>query len=94
MFLTNSSLMTNLLMFAPIVIIFIFFYFFMIKPEKKRQQQVIAMQSGIQKNDKVVTIGGIFGIVDDIKEDVVTLTVASGARLKVERAAIKRVITE
>jgi preprotein translocase subunit YajC len=89
-----SALMNNLMLFAPIVLVFIFFYFFMIKPEKKRQQTVVQMQSSIKKNDKVLTIGGIYGIVDDIKDEVVTLTIASGARMKVERAAIKRLITE
>ena len=42
----------------------------------------------------MVTIGGIYGIVDEVKEDTVTIILVSGARMKIEKAAIKRVITE
>jgi preprotein translocase subunit YajC len=83
----------TILMFAPILVLFVVFYFFMIKPEKKRQQTVASMQSQLQKNDKIITIGGIYGIIDDIKDNVVTIVVASGARMKIERGAIKRVVT-
>lgn len=90
----SSQIWTNVLMFVPLILVFVIFYFLMVKPEKRRQQQVIEMQNAVKKGDKVVTIGGIFGIIDDIKDDVVTLTIASGARMKLERRAIKRVVTE
>lgn len=94
LFLLSGDLAQTLFLFAPVVILFIIFYFLMIKPERRRQQAVAMMQSQLKKDDKIITIGGIYGIVDDIKDDVVTITVASGARLKMERGAIKRIITE
>jgi len=81
-----------LTLFVPLVIIFVIFYFLMIRPEKKRQAQVAAMQGSVQKKDKIITIGGIYGIVDDVKDNIVTIVVASGARMKVEKTAIKVIL--
>jgi preprotein translocase subunit YajC len=80
--------------FLPIVAVVFVMYLFMIKPEKKRQQATFAMQNNLQKNDKVVTIGGMYGIVEDIKDDVVTILTAGGTRIKFEKAAIKRIVNE
>jgi len=84
-----QTLMTLLL---PMAIILAVFYFFVIRPEKNRQKQVAAMQSSIKKKDKIITIGGIYGIVDDVKDDVLTIMVASGARMKIERSAVKTIL--
>lgn len=73
-------------------VVFVIFYFLLIRPEKKRQRTVQTMQNSLKKNDKIVTIGGLYGIVDDVKEDVVTMIVASGARIKIERGAIKSIL--
>ncbi len=78
----------------PIVLFFVVIYFFIMRPEKKRRQQIYEMQSQLQKGNKVVSIGGIYGIIEDIKDDVITLTLASGAKLKLEKGAIKRIVNE
>ena len=78
----------------PLIIIFGILYFIVMKPEKKRQQQVYHMQAQIKKDDKIVTVGGIHGIVDNDKGDVLTIVVASGARMKVDRSAIKAIIND
>lgn len=87
-----SMLQTFLSLLLPMAIILVVFYFFLIRPERNRQKQVVAMQSNIKKKDKIVTIGGIYGIVDDVKDDVLTIVVASGARMKIERSAVKSVL--
>ncbi len=78
----------------PLLLFFVVIYFFIMRPEKKRQRAAYEMISAIQKNDRIVTIGGIHGIIEDINENVVTITLVSGAKMKVEKTAIKRVITE
>ena len=69
-------------------------YFFMIRPERNRQKQVAFMQNSIKKNDKIITIGGLYGIVDEIheEENAIKIIVASGARIKIERSAVKSVL--
>jgi preprotein translocase subunit YajC len=87
-----------LLTFAPLVIIFILFYFFLIRaPMKKQEQERQALLSAMKKNDKVVTSGGIIGIVASIKEkeDEVTLKVdeSSNVRLRVLKSSIVKILS-
>ena len=92
--LTTAGITDYLVLLLPIGLVFVFFYFFMIKPEKKRQQKVATMQGAVQNGDKIITIGGIYGIIDEVSDNVITITVASGARMKLERYAIKRIMNE
>lgn len=89
-----DELSSTLGLILPVVVLFAVFYFLVLRPEKKRQQKVLSMQSQLKKNDKIVTIGGMHGIIDDIKDDVITIVVASGAKMKFEKGAIKRVISD
>lgn len=79
---------------VPLVLFFVVVYFFIMKPEKKRRQQIYEMQSQLKVNDKIVTIGGIHGIIDEIKEDTVTIIIASGAKMKIEKVAIRTVVDD
>jgi preprotein translocase subunit YajC len=69
-------------------IVIIIFYFFMIRPQQKRQKDAKAFREGLKKGDKVVTIGGIHGKVDTVKENTVIITVEDGIKLKVEKSAL------
>jgi len=76
--------------------IFIIFYMLMIRPQKKKEQERRAMIEAIKKNDEVVTIGGIHGVVTGLREDEVTLKVdeASNVKLRMARSAISRVVSK
>lgn len=78
----------------PILLAFLFVYFFMIRPQKREQEAKQALLSGLRKNDQVVTTGGIFGTVVNIKDDEVTLRVDDQAKVKIrfQKSAIARVI--
>jgi preprotein translocase subunit YajC len=87
-----------LLTFAPLVVISILFYFFLIRsPMKKQEAERQALLSAMKKNDKVVTSGGIIGIVASIKEkeDEVTLKVdeSSNVRLRVLKSSIVKIVS-
>ena len=87
-----------LLSLAPLVVIFILFYFFMIRaPMKRQEQERKNLFAGLKKNDRVVTSGGIIGIIASIKEneDEVTLKVdeSSNVRLRVLKSSIQRVLS-
>ena len=88
----------GLLGLLPLVGIFILFYFFMIRaPMKRQEQERKNLFAGLKKNDRVVTSGGIIGIIAAIKEneDEVTLKVdeSSNVRLRVLKSSIQRVLS-
>ena len=75
----------------PLLLMFVLFYFLLIRPQQKRQKAVQQMQSDLQKGNKVVTIGGLHGIVDAIDEGTVVIKCGDGSRLTYDRAAIRDV---
>ena len=75
----------------PIVLIVIM-YFLMIRPQMKRQKEHRAMLDKLAKGDEVITSGGIAGTVAAIGESFVTVEVANGVQLRVQRAAIANVL--
>lgn len=76
---------------AFIGLIFVVFYFFMIRPQMKKQKTEKKFRKNLQKGDKVVTIGGIFGTIISMNEETVTLQVAENIKLKFDKNAIKPV---
>jgi preprotein translocase subunit YajC len=81
----------------PILMIGVLFYFMLIRPEKRKQADVQRMQQGLKKNDRVVTVGGILGVVVNVQQgsDEVTLRVDdnTNTRIRVLRSAVSRVLT-
>ncbi|WP_096153222.1 MULTISPECIES: preprotein translocase subunit YajC [Bacillus] len=78
----------------PLLLMFAIFYFLLIRPQQKRQKAVREMQTSLAKGNKVVTIGGLHGIVDALDEDKVVIKAGDGSRLTYDRAAIREVISE
>ncbi len=74
----------TLLMFG---LIFVVMYFMMIRPQQKREKALKAYRNSLKKGDEVITRGGIFGKVLDVKDDVVLLEIGS-VKVKVELAAV------
>jgi preprotein translocase subunit YajC len=74
--------------FLPMIAIFIIFYFMLIRPQQKRGKEQKAMIDALSKGDEVVTAGGIVGKVMKINENYVTLEIASGTEISVQRSAI------
>jgi preprotein translocase subunit YajC len=72
----------------------LFLYFMMILPERRRRKEMQAMLSALKKNDKVLTIGGMIGVVATIheKEQEITLRVEEG-KIRIQRGSIARVLT-
>ena len=76
----------------PMVLIFVVFYFFMIRPQKKKDKQVKDMLAALKKGDRVCTIGGIYGTIEHIKDDTITLSVGKDhVQLVFARWAIRSV---
>ena len=79
-----------LIQYLPFVLIFVVMYILFFRAPKKKQQEHRQMVQSLQKNDKVQTIGGIIGIVVDVKDDEVTLKVdeSNNTKIKVTPSAI------
>lgn len=85
----------NILMSVmPFVLIIAIFYFFIIRPQNKKQKETEKMLSALKKGDKVVTIGGIHGVVSSTKEKTVVVKVDSNTTLEFNRSAISAVIVD
>ena len=75
-------------MIGFLVVIFALFYFVMIWPQRRRQKEQQTMMQGLQKGDKVITAGGIFGTIDSLGEDSVVIKVEGGTTLRVARGSV------
>lgn len=74
-----------------LVLIFAMFYFLTIRPQRRRQKEQQRLIEGLKKGDRVITIGGIYGVVEGTDEDSVTLKVESGT-IRVAKGAVGRKI--
>jgi preprotein translocase subunit YajC len=82
---------------GSLAVIMVLFYFMLIRPQKRKEQELRNMISNVKENDRVVTIGGIHGVVTNVQRDVdrVTLRIdeSNGTKVKVNMSAIARVLT-
>lgn len=76
----------------PFVILFVVFYFFLIRPQSKRVKEHKKLLEGLSKGDEVVTNGGMLGLVKDVGENFVTLQVAEGVDVKVQKQFVANVM--
>lgn len=79
--------------FGPLIIIFVIFYFLLIRPQQKQQKERKQMLASLKKGDEIITIGGIYGKILNIKDDVLTLEIADKVRINVTRSAIGNVLS-
>ena len=81
-------------MLFPLAIFVLIFYFFIIRPQRKRQKQHESMISSIGRGDQVVTIGGFFGTVREVRDDTFLIELAEGVRVRILKSSVqtKRVV--
>lgn len=78
--------------FAPLLILFAVFYFLLIRPQNKRQKEHKAMLEAVNKNDEVVTSGGVVGKVVELDEAFLTLEIANNVQVRVQRNMLAQVL--
>lgn len=74
--------------FMPLILIFVIFYFLLIRPQQKKQKQHQAMIASVQKGDKVITSGGMHGLVTNVKDNIVSIKVAEGVKIDFSKNCI------
>jgi preprotein translocase subunit YajC len=85
---TETSFFSKYGMIIMLVVIFALFYFVMIRPQRKRQKEHQTMMQGLQKGDKVITAGGIYGTIENLSEDTAVIKVEGGTTLRVARGSL------
>ncbi len=84
-----------LIQFLPFIAIFVVIFFLFIRGPKKRQQQHQKMVSSIKKNDRIRTIGGIFGTVIDVQDDEIVIKIdeSNNTKMKIATGAVAKVLS-
>lgn len=80
-----------LFQFLPLIIIAVLFYFLLIRPQQRKQKEHEKLVSGVKTGDKVVTTGGIHGIVANVKEATFLVKVAENVKIEVDKNSIASV---
>lgn len=76
------------------VLIFGVMYFFMIRPQQKKQKELMKFRDQLQKGDKVVTIGGIYGVVAEVKPTYILMEVDVNVKIRVDKNSIVKDVTD
>lgn len=74
--------------FLPLILIFVVFYFFMIRPQNKKQKEIQKARAALTVGDKVVTSGGIYGKIREVKDDSFVIEISENVRIRVEKTAV------
>jgi len=74
--------------FVPLILMFAIFYFLLIRPQQKKAKAHKAMLSAVKKGDRVVSSGGLHGVITGLSDEVVTMEIAPKIRVKVSRGSI------
>ena len=85
---TTAGFLTTI---VPFVLIIVIFYFFLIRPQNKKQKETQKMIDALKKGDKVVTIGGIHGVISSTKEKTVVVKIDDNTKVEFTRGAIASV---
>lgn len=71
-----------------IALLFVVMWFFMIRPQQKRQKEMKKFREGLGKGDKVVTAGGIYGTVTDVKDKTFVVEIANGVKITIDKGSV------
>ena len=88
----GSDMMSSLTGMLPLVLMFVVLYFVMIRPQMKKQKEHRAMIEALAKGDEVATAGGLLGTVTKLGESYLTLQLAPGVEVQLQRSAIVQVL--
>lgn len=74
--------------FIMIIVLIAIFYFFMIRPQSKKQKQIKKFREGLSVGDKVITAGGIYGKIKDIKETTFLLEISDNVKIRIDKNSV------
>jgi preprotein translocase subunit YajC len=80
-------------MWFPFIIIGVLFYVLLLRPQQRQRREHQNMLTRVKTGDKVITVGGIYGLVTNVKNGILILKIAEGVKIEVTRDAIRTIIT-
>ena len=82
------------MMWVMLALVFVIMWFFMIRPQRKQQKELEQFRSSLKKGDKVVTIGGIFGTVIEVKDGYILMEIDNNVKIRVSKNALVKDFAE
>lgn len=82
-----------LMTFMPLILMFVIFYFLLIRPQQKKQKEHKQMLDNLSRGDRVVTAGGLYGRVIEVKDDILTVDLGNDVHVQVGRGFISGLVT-
>ena len=79
-----------LMQVVPLVVIFAVFWFFLIRPQQKRQKELVKFRNALEKGRKIITAGGIYGTIKEVKETYVLVEVDSNVAIRVDKNMVMK----
>ena len=86
--------MSQLIGFLPMVLLVVGFYFLFIAPQRKKQKEHEKMLSALQSGDEIVTTGGIFGTITNVKDDRFVVRIADNTKVEIGKGFVQTVIKQ
>ncbi len=81
-------------MWVMMIAIIVVMWFFMIRPQRKQQKELQKFRDGLKKGDKIVTIGGIYGTVQEVKEKTLLIEIDNSVKIKVDKNSVVKDFSE
>jgi len=86
--------MENLAGFTPLILLFVLFYFLIFRPQTQQQKKRKELLTSLRKGDKIRTISGVYGSIEKIEGDELTVQVADNVRIRLARFGVESIIKE
>ena len=78
----------------PLVVLFAIMWFFLIRPQQRRRQKQLQLLSHLEVGDEIITVGGVYGTVRSVGDDELTLEIAPGTNVRLDRRAVAALVPE
>ncbi len=88
----GGDMQSSLMSMLPLVLMFVVLYFVMIRPQMKKQKEHRSMIDALAKGDEVATVGGVLGKVTKINDSTLSLEIANGVEVQLQRSAVVQVL--
>ncbi len=86
----SSSKGGSMMMWLIIILCIVVMWFFMIRPQRKQQKELQKFRDGLKKGDKIVTVGGIYGTVVEVRDQTLIVEIDSNVKIKVAKNSVVR----
>lgn len=78
--------------FVPLILMFVIFYFLLIRPQQKKQKEHRMMLENLKRGDRIITAGGIYGRIVEVRDDILTVELAKDVQVQLSRGSVAAVV--